>query len=88
MFQCVMLYLLPAQCQQFCVNNMCCHSKLNELGDSVRVTKTFRSCRPALLEMNRKVCPKLLLHFTSIKVFIIKGYRLTEVDVTSENDCS
>ena len=27
------------------------------LWDSVRVTKTFRSCRPAWLEMDRKICP-------------------------------
>ena len=32
-------------------------SWLNDIGESVRVTKTFRSCRPAWLEMDRKVCP-------------------------------
>ena len=40
-------------------------SYLNELGDSVRVTKTFRSCRPAWLGMDRKVCTTATtsLHF-------------------------
>ena len=40
-------------------------SLLNVLGDSVRVTKTFKSCWPAWLEMHRKVCPTATntLHF-------------------------
>ena len=40
-------------------------SYLNDLWDSVRVTKPFRSCRPAWLEMDRKFCPTATtsLHF-------------------------
>ena len=48
--------------------------ELNDLWDSVRVTKTFRSCRPAWLEMNRKFCPTAttsLLHFMSLFLYIV-----------------
>ena len=36
------------------------------LEDNVRVTKTYRSCRPAWLEMDRKACPipSITLHFS------------------------
>ena len=43
-------------------------SYLNDLWDSVRVTKTFRSCRPAWLEMDRKFCPTAT---TSLYVVIL-----------------
>ena len=39
----------------------------NDLWDSVRVTKTFRSCRPAWLEMDRKFCPT---DTTSLQLFV------------------
>ena len=42
---------------------------LNELGDSVTATKTFRSCRPTWLEMVLKVCYYYYyLHFASLNV--------------------
>ena len=39
--------------------------RFNTLKVSVRVTKTFRSCRPAWLEMDRKVCPIATTSHTS-----------------------
>ena len=55
-------------------------SQLNELGDSVRVTKTFTSCRPSWLEMDSKVGPTATTSLLS-NVLIVRSYHRNTTNI-------